>query len=320
MQDVAVELPTRARIETLASRHRWRRFQRNLEGWLFAAPWVVGFVVFTAGPMLAAAALALTDWNLLTAPRFVGLENFRQLLTADPLFRTSLEVTTIYAVVSVLLGVTIGFILAMLLNAPIRGLRWYRTAYYLPSVLSGVAVALLWSWIFAPDLGLLNYFLGQLGIRGPDWLGQPTWALPALILMSLWHVGSGAIIYLAGLQGIPTDLYEAAQVDGAGWWQQARSITIPLMTPVLFFQLVVGMIGALQRFTEAYVMTGGGPDNATLFFVLYLYQNAFQYFRMGYAAAIAWILFAYILVLTLLLFRSSNFWVYYQGQTEGEQS
>jgi multiple sugar transport system permease protein len=307
-------------VTALAQRRPSRRtFRQNLEGWLFASPWIAGFLVFTAGPMLAAAALSLSDWNLLTPPRFVGFENFAQLLTTDPLFRKSLEVTTLYALVAVSLGVIIGLALAMLLNAPIRGLRWYRTAYYLPSVLSGVAVALLWSWIFTPDLGLLNYFLSQIGIQGPDWLGEPAWALPALIVMSLWHVGSGAIIYLAGLQGIPTELYEAAQVDGAGPWQRLWSITLPLITPVLFFQLVVGIIGALQTFTEAYVMTQGGPNNATLFFVLYLYQNAFQYFRMGYAAALAWFLFAYILVLTILVFRSSSFWVYYEGQLEGDK-
>jgi multiple sugar transport system permease protein len=254
---------------------------------------------------------------LLTPPVFVGLDNFRQLFTADPLFWISLRVTTLYAVLSVCLSVVLGMTLALLLNAPIKGLRWYRTAFYLPSVLSGVAVALLWSWLFSPDLGLINYVLQNFGIRGPDWLGQPVWALPALILMSLWGVGSGAIIYLAGLQGISSELYEAAQIDGASGWQRLVGVTLPLMTPVLFFQLVVGIIGALQAFTQAYIMTSGGPDNATLFIVLYLYQNAFQYFQMGYAAALAWVLFTYIMLLTVLVFRSSRSWVYYEGQLEG---
>jgi multiple sugar transport system permease protein len=302
-----------------AKRQRGGRQARreNIEGWLFASPWIVGFLVFTLGPMLAAAAMSLSDWNLLTRPRFVGLANFRQLFTGDPLFWQSLKVTTIYAVAAVLLGVAAGLVLALLLNAPISGLRWYRTAYYMPSVLSGVAVALLWSWLFSPDLGLLNYALQKVGIQGPDWLGQPAWALPALVIMSLWAVGSGAIIYLAGLQGIPSELYEAAQMDGAGVVNRFLRITFPLMTPVLFFQVVVGIIGALQTFTQAYVMTSGGPNNATLFFVLYLYQNAFQYFRMGYAAALAWVLFTYILILTIIVFRTSRSWVYYEGQLEG---
>ncbi|HEY8744973.1 MAG TPA: sugar ABC transporter permease [Chloroflexota bacterium] len=302
-----------------ARRRRGSRQARreNIEGWLFASPWIIGFLLFTLGPMVAAAAISLSDWNLLTRPRFVGLANFRQLFTGDPLFWQSLKVTTIYAVAAVLLGVAAGLVLALLLNAPIRGLRWYRTAYYMPSVLAGVAVALLWSWLFSPDLGLLNYALQQVGIHGPDWLGQPEWALPALVIMSLWAVGSGAIIYLAGLQGIPTELYEAAQMDGAGVLSRFLRITIPLMTPVLFFQVVVGIIGALQTFTQAYVMTSGGPNNATLFFVLYLYQNAFQYFRMGYAAALAWVLFTYILILTIIVFRTSRSWVYYEGQLEG---
>ncbi|HEV7216600.1 MAG TPA: sugar ABC transporter permease [Chloroflexota bacterium] len=302
-----------------ARRRRGSRQARreNIEGWLFASPWIIGFLLFTLGPMVAAAAISLSDWNLLTRPRFVGLANFHQLFTSDPLFWQSLKVTTLYAVAAVLLGVAAGLILALLLNAPIRGLRWYRTAYYMPSVLAGVAVALLWSWLFSPDLGLLNYALQQVGVHGPDWLGQPEWALPALIIMSLWAVGSGAIIYLAGLQGIPTELYEAAQMDGAGVVSRFLRITVPLMTPVLFFQVVVGIIGALQTFTQAYVMTSGGPNNATLFFVLYLYQNAFQYFRMGYAAALAWVLFTYILILTIIVFRTSRSWVYYEGQLEG---
>lgn len=300
-----------------ARRHNRLARRENVEGLLFASPWIIGFLLFTLGPMLAAAAISLSDWNLLTRPRFVGLANFRQLFTSDSLFWQSLKVTTIYAVAAVLLGVAFGLFLALLLNAPIRGLRWYRTAYYMPSVLSGVAVALLWSWLFSPDLGLLNYALQKVGVHGPDWLGQPQWALPALVIMSLWGVGSGAIIYLAGLQGIPTELYEAAQMDGAGALNRFWSVTLPLMTPVLFFQVVVGIIGALQTFTQAYVMTSGGPNNATLFFVLYLYQNAFQYFRMGYAAALAWVLFAYILVLTIIVFRSSRFWVYYEGQLDG---
>jgi multiple sugar transport system permease protein len=288
--------------------------RRNLEGWAFASPWILGFVLFTLGPMLASAVIAFMKWDLLTPPSFVGLENFRQALWRDPLVWHSLKVTTIYAAIAVPLNVVLGLGLALMLNSGIRGLRIYRTAYFLPSVLSGVAVALLWRWVFENQFGLANTLLTAIGLRGPNWLGDGTWALPALILMNVWAVGGGMIIYLAGLQGIPTELYEAAEVDGASWWQRLWKITLPLVTPALFFQLVIGVIQALQVFTQPYVMTGGGPYNSTLFYVLYLYQNAFRYFQMGYASALAWILFIYILVLTLMIFRSGDSWVHYEGQ------
>lgn len=291
----------------------WRR---NLEGWLFASPWILGFVLWTLGPMIASLAIAFTEWDLVGAPRWVGLANV-QAMFRDNLVAQALKVTTIYAVVSVPLHLIFGLGLALLLNAKIVGLRFYRTAFYLPSVLSGVAVALLWRWLFSGEFGLLNALLATIGIEGPSWLGDTKWALPSLIGMSLWGVGAGAIIYLAGLQGIPTDLYEAAEVDGATGWSRFWNITLPMMTPVLFFQLITGIIGALQVFTQAFIMTSGGPNNATLFFLLYLYQNAFQYFRMGYGSALAWVLFLYILVLTLIVQRSSNTWVYYEGEERG---
>jgi multiple sugar transport system permease protein len=204
--------------------------------------------------------------------------------------------------------------LAMLLNSGVGGLRLYRTAFFMPSVLSGVAVALLWRWIFSGQFGLANLFLSYVGVEGPKWLTDEDWALPSLVIMSLWAVGGGMVIYLAGLQSIPSDFYEAAEVDGAGWWSRLRHITVPLMTPALFFQLVTGLIAALQVFTQPYVMTQGGPNNATLFYVLYLYRNAFQYFKMGYASALAWVLFVYILLLTLLIFRTARSWVHYEGE------
>ena len=303
---------------TTIAAHRprqWRKFlAKNRDGWLFASPWIIGFVLWTLGPMLASFVLAFTEWDLFSPARFVGLENVADMLRDDLVIR-SLTVTTIYAITSVPLHILFGMALALLLNTRIRGLRFYRTAFYLPSVLSGVAVALLWRWLFSPEFGLINSMLSSIGIQGPSWLGDETWALPSLVLMSLWGVGAGTIIYLAGLQGIPTDLYEAAEVDGARGWDRLIHITIPMMTPVLFFQLVVGIIGALQIFTQAYIMTNGGPNNATLFVILYLYRNAFQYFRMGYASALAWVLFIYILLLTLLVYRSSTSWVYYEGET-----
>jgi multiple sugar transport system permease protein len=290
------------------------RRREELEGWLFASPWLVGFVFFTLGPMLAAALFSFTDWNLLQAPRWIGLGNVRTAMLDDPLVWVSLRVTTVYALFSVPLSIALGVSIALLLNARIGGLRFYRTVYYLPSVLAGVAVALLWRWLYSPDFGLVNVVLSFVGLRGPAWLADENWALPALVIMSLWHVGGGVIVYLAGLQGIPTDLYEAAEVDGAPWWPRFRHVTVPLLTPVLFFQLIVGIIAALQVFTQALVMTNGGPHDATHFFMLYLYRNAFQFFKMGYASVLGWILFVYILALTLVVFRSSAAWVYYEGE------
>ncbi len=300
---------------TAPTRKRFNRtiFNRNLEGWLFASPWVLGFILWTAGPMLASLVIAFTEWDLVSAPQWVGFENIRTLYN-DRLVWQSLKVTSIYAFSSVPLHIIVGMGLAMLLNADIKGLRWYRTAFYLPSVLSGVAVALLWRWLFSGEFGLINAMLDKIGIDGPSWLGDPNWALRSLVMMSLWGVGSGAIIYLAGLQGIPTDLYEAAQVDGAQFWSRFWHVTIPLMTPVLFFQLVTGIIAALQIFTQAFIMTNGGPNNSTLFLLLYLYDNAFRYWRMGYASTLAWVLFLYIMLLTLILQFTSKRWVYYEGE------
>jgi len=306
-----------ARASVSGNRRPRRRLRRHLEGWAFASPWVVGFVVFTAAPMLASAAMAFMSWDMLTPPRFVGLANFHTALLGDPLVWLALKVTTTYAIVAVPVNIVLGLALAMLLNSGVRGLRAYRTAFFLPSVLSGVAVSLLWRWLFSNQFGLFNLLLSYLGISGPNWLGDGNWALPSLILMNVWAVGGGMVIYLAGLQSIPTDVYEAAEVDGAGWLPRLRHITIPLVTPVLFFQLVIGIIQALQVFTQPYVMTQGGPYNATLFYVLYLYQSAFQYFQMGYASLLAWILFFYILLLTLLVFRSGRSWVHYEGDTRG---
>lgn len=290
------------------------RQREEWAGWIFASPWLLGFLLFTVGPMLASAVFAFTEYDVLTSPRWVGWANFDRALTDDPKVWQAVRVTTIYAGASVPLQILFGLAVALLLNARIRGLQFYRTVYYLPSVLSGVAVALLWRWIYAPTFGLINSFLAEFGIAGPGWLGDRDWALVSMIGMSLWHVGGGIVIYLAGLQGVPTELYEAARVDGAGRWASFWHITLPMITPVLFYNLVIGIITALQIFTQALIMTNGGPHDATLFIVLYLYRNAFQFFKMGYASVLAWILFTYILVLTLLVYRSSGFWVFYAGE------
>ena len=290
------------------------RRREERDGWIFASPWLLGFLLFTVGPMIASAFFAFTEYDVLTQPKWVGWANFDKALTDDPKVGQALKVTSIYAVVSVPLQILLGLCVALLLNTRIRGLQFYRTVYYLPSVLSGVAVALLWRWIYAPNFGLINSFLARFDIVGPGWLGDKDWALTSMIGMSLWHVGGGIVIYLAGLQGVPSELYEAVRVDGAGRGAAFWHITLPMITPVLFYNLVIGIITALQIFTQALIMTNGGPHEATLFIVLYLYRNAFQFFKMGYASVLAWILFAYILVLTLLVYRSSGFWVFYAGE------
>jgi multiple sugar transport system permease protein len=291
--------------------------REELLGYLFIAPWLAGFVLLTLGPMLASLALSFADYQIVAPPKFVGLRNFEKILVDDPAFRDAVRVTATYAAAAVPLSLVASLAIALLMNQRVPGVRLWRTIYYLPAVVSGVAVAMLWTWIFHSEFGLINLALRMVGIKGPAWLANPDWALWALVLMSLWSVGSGMIIKLAGLQGIPSELYEAATVDGAGAWRRFWSITLPMLSPVLFFNVVMGIIATFQYFTNAYVMTNGGPGRATLFYNLYLYQNAFSYFKMGYASALAWILFLIILALTLVIFRSSPYWVYYEGQTKG---
>jgi multiple sugar transport system permease protein len=296
-------------------RPAWSKLARReaLECYLFIAPAVIGFLIFTLGPILSSAYYSLTSYDLIKAPHFAGLSNYVG-AAKDPLFWQALKVSAKYAIVSVPLGLAASLALAVLLNQRVRGLAVFRTLIYVPSVLSGVAVALLWAWIFNPSFGIVNVLLAKVGIKGPQWIFSQQWALPSLIIMSLWSIGGGILIYLAGLQGIPSELYEAAEVDGAGPGRKFMSITLPMLSPVIFFNLVMGIIGSLQTFSQAYVMTRGGPNNATLFYVLYLYRNAFEWFKMGYASALAWILLAVVLVLTLFVFRSAPFWVFYEGE------
>jgi multiple sugar transport system permease protein len=295
---------------------RVRTFQNNLVGWLFVLPWFLGFAVFTAGPMVASGFLAFTDWNLVGELEFVGLQNWQKMFTDDPLVLKSLRVSAVFAMTSVPLQAAVSLGLAILLNQKIRGLSIYRTVIFLPSLISGVALAMLWRWLFSPDLGLINYTLSFIGIKGPAWLIDRAWALPSLVLTTLWGVGGMVLIYLAALQGVPTSLYEAAEVDGARAWNKFWSITLPMISPAIFFQILMGIINALQEFILGHVMTDGGPMNATLFCVLYLYRLGFEQFRMGYASAVAWVLFLVILVLTVIVLRSSSMWVYYEGMQE----
>jgi multiple sugar transport system permease protein len=276
--------------------------RRTVTGYLFIAPFILGFILWFLIPALTAVWLTLTDWNLISPPQFVGTKNIARLFT-DKLFWHSLQVTTNFTLISVPLGLVMGFILALLMNSKVRGISVFRTIYYLPSIVPAVASAVLWAWILNTEFGLLNSVLRWLGLPKVAWLQDPEWALPALILMSLWAVGGSMVIYLAGLQGIPEVLYEAAKIDGAGRWAQLLNVTIPLMSPIIFFNLIIGIIGSFQVFTAGFLITNGGPQNATLFYVLYLYRNGFQYLDMGYAAALAWVLFLIIMVLTLVVFR-----------------
>jgi multiple sugar transport system permease protein len=300
-------------------RSEWLRRWKKPETWLFylcISPWLIGFFIWTAGPMIYSLYLSFTSWDLFTSPVWVGLNNYKDMLTDNPDFWQSLKVTAIYTLFSVPLSLAGALALALLLNSKVRGIAFFRTIFYLPSVLPAIAVAVLWIWVFNPSYGILNILLKLVGINGPKWLGDPNWALPALILMSLWTLGGSMIIFLAGLQGISQTLYEAAELDGATKRQQLFHITIPQLTPTIFFNLIMSIIGSFQVFTQAYAMTNGGPRNATLFYMYYLFDTAFIKFRMGYASALAWVLFIIILVFTLLVIRSSTVWVYYESENK----
>ena len=292
-----------------AARRIWRQ---NRAGLLFVSPWLFGFVLLQLWPFLGSAWLSLTSYDLVSAPRYVGLENYRTLVSDDPAFWQSLWVTIRYAIVSVPLGVVAGVALALLLNVEIRGQAIFRTLFYLPSVLPQVATAVLFSWLLNPELGLVNGLLRLLGIQGPAWLQDATWAPWTLVMLSIWGVGGGMVIYLAGLKDVPTYLYEAATLDGASPWQRLRAVTLPMLTPVIFYNIVMGVIGAFQTFTQAYVMTKGGPDGSTTFYALYLFRRAWDNLDMGYACAMAWVLFLGIAVVTTLLFRGQERWVHYE--------
>ena len=287
-----------------------------LEGYLFAAPWLAGFFVLTAGSMLFAGWISFHRWDLVNPPKFVGIQNYAYAFTGDPVFWKALLNTIYYSFGSVPLRVAAALGLAILLNQKVKGLAIFRTIFYLPSVVTGVATAMLWMMLLNPDVGGINYVLRGMGMENPPrWLGSEQWAMPGLIVMSVWSVGAMMIIFLAGLQNVPDEYMDAARVDGAGPWQRFRAITIPLLTPTILFNVVISVIASFQVFMQAYVMTNGlaSPNNATLTFVFHLYRNAFEYFRMGYASALAWILFVIILSFTMLILRSSRSWVHYEG-------
>lgn len=296
--------------QPVARRSR-KPFVQRLEGWLFISPWLFGFVFFLAGPYLASMVLAFMRWDMGSTISFVGLRNFEYLFLEDDLFRRSLLNTLYYSVFHVPGVIILGFSVAGLLNLNVRGIAVYRTMFYLPSVTAGVGMAVIWVWLLAPN-GIINAVLKLVGIAGPNWLIDQRWAMPGLILMSFWSIGTTMVLFLAGLQGVPQQLYEAVEVDGGGWLARVRHVTVPMMTPYIFLSLVLNVIGSFQVFTSALVMTSGGPDNATLFVLLHIYNNAWGSFRMGYASAMAWTLVVVVLTLTVMQFQIARRWVYYE--------
>lgn len=282
------------------------------EGYLFISPWIVGFALFLGGPIIAVFFISLTDWSMFGSPNFIGLANYQNLLN-DHLFWKSIKVTLIY-LLNLPINLVLGLFLAILLNQQIRARGFFRTIYYIPSVTAGVAVAILWSFLFNYRFGFINAILREFGIPGPAWLISEIWVLPAFIAMSIWSVGGPMLIYLGGLQAIPTSLYEAAIIDGANFWYKFRYITLPLTTPVILFNAIIGIVYSFQVFTPAYVMTQGGPNYGSMFYVLLIYFNTFEWYRLGYASALAAVLFFIILIFTYILLKSSASWVYYAAR------
>ncbi len=309
--------PSRIRNGLSLRPHRFstpRKFgQQNGAAYIFLAPWLVGFFVLTLGPMIASLYLSFTDYELFTAPNWVGVDNYHRMFFEDRRYIQALKVTSTFVFLSVPLKLMFALLVAMILNRGISGLGLYRSIYYLPSLLGGsVAVAIMWRQIFSYN-GLVNQLLEKIGVQGPSWISNPDYALHTLVILAVWQFGSPMVIFLAGLKQIPQDLYDASAIDGAGRVSQLLHITIPLLTPIIFFNLVMQIIGSYQAFTSAFIVSGGtgGPADSTLFYTLYLYQRGFTEFDMGYASAMAWVLLAIIAASTAVAFLSSKYWVHY---------
>jgi multiple sugar transport system permease protein len=297
----------------VARRMSRRQFRRNVEGWLFIAPVMFGVLAFYFVPILVSLYTSFTNWDGLTPHTFIGLDNYERLLTRDQFFRRTLANTLYYVIGHIPLTILCALGLALLCNRKMPGVTWYRTAYFTPVITNVVAIGLVWSYFYAPGVGILNWFLSLFGVRGPSWLTDVTWAMPAVILVSIWQgVGYPMVILLAGLQGIPEVLHEAAKIDGAGSWQRFRHVTLPLLTPAIFFLTITQFISSFQVFGLIFILTHGGPANATNVYIYNLYQNAFQFSKMGYASAMAWILFVIIAGITIVQWKLQKRWVFYE--------
>ena len=296
---------------------KMKRKKDTVKFFLFISPWIIGFLLFILIPMGMSLYYSFTDWDVLTKESFIGMANYAGLFQ-DPLFYKSLQVTGVYTLITVPLNVFLSLMTAILLNMEGRFMAFFRTLYYIPAVLSAVVVAILWQWIFNSKYGLLNDVLTKFGIEGPRWLSDPQWVMPALVIMSIWGIGGGIIMYLAGLQAVPKDLYEAATLDGARFWKKLFHITIPSMSPIILFTFLTSLIATLQTFSQAYIMTSGGPNHATLFYAYYLYQNGVVYKKMGKACAMAWLFFIAVMLLSLVVLKVSGKVVYYESEEGGK--
>lgn len=293
-----------------------KSFTSKATPFLFISPWIIGFAVFTAGPLLLSLVMSFFDWPITSSPTFRGLGNYIEMFTADKQFWKSLVITLKYAAIFVPLNMIVALFLAMLITQPIGGVKIYRTIFYIPAVISGVAISIIWGWILNGDYGVLNYLLSLIGIEGPNWLVDPAWALAAVILASAFGVGTMMLIFYTDIKNIPIDLYEASSLDGAGPVRQFFSITLPIITPTILFNLITSLISSFQQLTLVMLLTGGGPLKSTYFYGMYTYNNAFKHHKMGYASANAWVMFVIILILTALVFKSSSAWVFYETEAK----
>lgn len=292
------------------------RAREAIWGYVFLLPWLLGLLIFTVGPIVASAYLSFTEYDILGTPKFTGLANYQKAFYGDELVWPSVGRTFLYAFAIVPLGIAGSLLLAIFLNQKLVGTAFYRTLFFMANLIPVVASAILWIWILHPKLGPVNWMLAQAGVQGPGWMSSPQWALPTIILIGLWGSlgGNRMIIFLAGLQGVPQELYEAAEIDGAKQWDKFWNVTLPMISPTMLFNLILGVIGALQVFNIVFVATQGGPNFATWFFALHIYRHAFEYYRMGYASALSWMFVAMLLFFTWLQMRLSNRWVYYAGE------
>ncbi len=291
-----------------------RKTKENIWGYLFILPWIIGFTALTLGPMLFSLYTSFTDYTMTGTPHFTGIENYRRIFTEDPLFWKSLSNTVYYVLLEVPIVTVLGVVTALMLNEVVVGIRIYRTIFYLPSIMVGIGTYFLWMLMLNPSNGIVNQFLFLFGIEGPNWLFDPNWTKPSIILMKVWGVGGQMLLYLARLRSIPEEYYEAGAIDGTNMWTRIRYITLPLLTPVIFYNLIIGIVGSFQIFQEGYILSGdgsGGPQNSLLFYNLYIWKQAFTYFRTGYASALSWIMFVIVLILTVINLNLSKKWVFY---------